>query len=202
MDILRQLSDSAVFSWVILPLLIFAARVIDVSIGTLRIIFVSRSRKFIAPLLGFVEVSVWLLAISQIMQNLDNAACFIAYACGFATGNFIGILIEDKLALGTLIIRIFLVKDETDMKERLYEAGFGLTSIDAHGRNGDVMILYSIIKRRDLDKAVGIIEACQSDAFYSVEEIKSVNQGFFPMRAKAKNRARRKRLREQDRNGK
>lgn len=202
MEIFQQLADSAVFSWVILPILIFASRVIDVSIGTLRIIFVSRSRRVIAPLLGFVEISIWLIAISQIMQNLDNLACFLAYAFGFATGNFIGILIEDKLALGTLIIRVFLVKDESDMRERLYEAGFGVTSIDAHGRNGDVVILYSIIKRRDLDKAVDIIEQCQSDAFYSIEEIKSVNQGVFPIKANARGKGYGKRHRDHARNGK
>ncbi len=180
MTILQQLSDSLVFVWVILPLLIFLARICDVSIGTVRIIFVSRGKKLLAPLLGFFEVSIWLLAISQIMQNLNNIACFFAYALGFATGNFIGIMIEDKLALGMLIIRIFLVGDETGMKDRLYDAGFGVTRIDAHGKKGNVELLYMVIKRRDLDRAVCIIEQCQANAFYSVEEVKKVSRGIFP----------------------
>lgn len=177
----EQLSGSPVFVWVILPLFIFAARICDVTLGTLRIIFVSRGKKLIAPFLGFFEVSIWLLAISQIMQNINNAACFLAYASGFAMGNFIGILIEDKLAIGMVMIRIFLVKDETGMKERLYEAGFGVTSVDAHGMNGNVEIIYTIIKRRNLEKAVAIIEECQSKAFYSIEDAKSVKQGIFPV---------------------
>ena len=185
MEFLQQLGDSSIYAWVILPILIFISRICDVSIGTIRIIFVSRGKKLIAPILGFFEVSIWLLAMSQIMQNLDNAVCFIAYAGGFATGNYIGILIEEKLAMGTLIVRIFLVNDNTNMRERLYEAGFGVTTIDAHGgTNGEVKIIYSVIKRKALSEVVEIIEACESNAFYSVEEVKSVRKGFFPFEDK------------------
>ena len=88
MDLL-ELYNSDIFKWVILPLLIFIARLIDVSLGTLRIIFVSHGLKYIAPLVGFVEINVWLLAIGQIMQNLDNLVCSLAYAGGFAMGAFL-----------------------------------------------------------------------------------------------------------------
>jgi uncharacterized protein YebE (UPF0316 family) len=180
MTFIQDMLNNQIFSWVLLPLLIFLARICDVSIGTVRIIYVARGKRFLAPLLGFFEVSIWLLAISQIMQQLDNIACFIAYAAGFAMGNYVGIRIEEKLAMGTLILRIFLTGDDTRLKDRLYEAGFGVTTIDAHGRNGDVEILFSVIKRKDLQKAVGIIESCQSNAFYSIEDAKSVNKGIFP----------------------
>jgi uncharacterized protein YebE (UPF0316 family) len=95
-------------------------------------------------------------------------------------GNFIGILIEDKLAMGVLILRVFVTTSDACFKERLYEAGFGVTVINAQGRNGAVEILFSVIKRKDQKKAVAIIESCQSDAFYSIEEAKSVNKGIFP----------------------
>jgi len=180
MAFIQQLLDSSLFTWGILPALIFLARILDVSLGTIRIIFVSRGKKALAPVLGFFEVSIWLLAMSQIMQNLDNAICFIAYAGGYAMGNYVGILLEEKLALGILIIRIFLVDDKTGMKERLYGAGFGVTSIDAYGMNGKVKILYTVIKRKDINKAVSIIEECQSNAFYSIEDAKAVKQGIFP----------------------
>ena len=180
MDLVNQIMDSSVFTWLVLPILIFVARICDVTIGTIRIIFVSRGKKLLSPILGFFEVSIWLLAMGQIMQNIDNAVCFIAYAGGFATGNFVGIFIEEKLAMGTLIIRIFLPKDECGMKDRLYEAGFGVTQINARGKNGDVELLFSVIKRKNLDKAVKIIESCSSKAFYSIEDAKSVNQGVFP----------------------
>lgn len=181
MAFIQDILNSPVFSWVILPLLIFLARICDVSIGTIRIIFVSRGKRLLAPLLGFFEVSIWLLAISQIMQQLDNVICFVAYAAGFAMGNYIGILIEEKLAMGTLILRVFVTTDGSCIKERLYEAGFGVTAINGQGRNGAVEILFSVIKRRDQKKAVDIVESCQSDAFYSIEDAKSVNKGVFPL---------------------
>lgn len=187
MAFIQEIMNSSIFSWVILPLLIFISRICDVSIGTVRIIYVSRGKRFLAPLLGFFEVSIWLIAISQIMQRLDNPLCFVAYAAGFAMGNYVGIRIEEKLAMGTLILRIFLATKDSTLKERLYEAGFGVTSIDAHGRNGDVEIVFSVIKRKDLQKAVHIIESCQYNAFYSVEEAKSVSKGIFP--SEERNRA-------------
>lgn len=114
------------------------------------------------------------------MKNLNNIMCFLAYAGGFAIGTFVGIMLEEKLAIGTLIVRIFLVKDECRMKERLYEAGFGVTSVDGKGMSGDVKLIYTVIKRKDLDKVVEIIEKCHSKAFYSVEDAKTVKQGIFP----------------------
>ena len=98
------------YTYLLLPLLIFCARIIDVSIGTLRIIFVSKGKRNIAPLLGFFEVLVWILAISEIMQNLNNWVCYVAYAAGFAAGNYVGMIIEEKLAIGILIIRIIIIK--------------------------------------------------------------------------------------------
>jgi uncharacterized protein YebE (UPF0316 family) len=180
MEYITQIFNSPIFAYGILPVLIFLSRIVDVSVGTMRIIFVSRQEKIIAPILGFFESLVWLVAISQIMLHLDNVLCYIAYAGGFAMGNYVGLRIEDRLALGTLIIRVFLVNGECDMKQQLAEAGFGVTSIDAHGKNGDVKILYSVIKRRDLKQVVSIIEGCQSRAFYSVEEARSVKEGIFP----------------------
>jgi uncharacterized protein YebE (UPF0316 family) len=179
MTFVQDLLNSPVFAWVILPLMIFFSRIIDVSIGTVRIIFVSRGKRFLAPLLGFFEISIWLLAISQIMQRLDNPVCFIAYAAGFSMGNYVGIRIEEKLAVGTLIVRIFLTTNESSLKDRLYEAGFGVTTIGAHGKNGDVEILFSVIKRKNLGKILSIIESCHTDAFYSIEDAKAVNKGFF-----------------------
>ncbi|MCK5000444.1 MAG: hypothetical protein KAS23_12960, partial [Anaerohalosphaera sp.] len=94
-----------VYGWFVLPLLIFLARVVDVSMGTVRIVFVSRGFKFLAPVMGFFEVLIWILAISQIMQNLNNPACYVAYAGGFAMGNFVGMWIAEKLTLGVVLVR-------------------------------------------------------------------------------------------------
>ncbi|NLL05909.1 MAG: DUF2179 domain-containing protein [Clostridiaceae bacterium] len=176
---MSQFMNTDVFSWVILPLLIFVSRIIDVSIGTIRIILVSRGKKYIAPLLGFFEVLIWIVAISQIMQHLDNIACYFAYAGGFATGTFVGMILEEKLAIGMLVVRVILVKDECHLRERLRNAGFGVTLVDAHGANGDVNIIYTIIKRKELDEVIEIVTNCNSKAFYSVEDARTVNLGVF-----------------------
>jgi uncharacterized protein YebE (UPF0316 family) len=87
------LSNFGLYTWIVLPLLIFLARVVDVSMGTIRVIFVSRGLKYLAPVVGFFEVLIWLLAIGQIMKNLSSPLCYVAYAGGFAAGNYIGIVI-------------------------------------------------------------------------------------------------------------
>ncbi len=170
---------SGLFNWLILPLLIFFSRIIDVTIGTIRIIFVSRGKKYLAPVLGFFEVLVWIVAISQVMQNLNNFACYFAYAAGFATGTFVGIIIEEKLAIGTLVVRVIVDKNEFELKEQLAKSGFGVTVVDAEGKNGDVKIIYTIIKRKELQEVVRIIEGCNSKAFYSIEDARKVNKGIF-----------------------
>jgi uncharacterized protein YebE (UPF0316 family) len=179
MNIVQQLSDNTVFVWVIMPLLIFLSRVCDVTLGTIRIIFISRGNKMLAPIFGFIEVSIWVLAMSQIVQNLDNPIYFLAYGLGFSLGCFVGMVIEEKLAMGYLIVRIFLVNEDSELREQLYSAGFGVTTMDAHGMNGNVKIVFTVIKRKDLKRATDIIESCQSNAFYSIEDAKSVKQGVF-----------------------
>lgn len=172
--------NSEIFAWVILPILIFLSRVMDVSIGTIRIIFVSRGKKYLAPLLGFFEVLVWIVAMGQIMQNLNNIVCYITYAAGFAVGTFVGIFIEEKLAIGMMVVRIIVVKGDCRLTESLSEAGYGVTTVDAKGRHGEVKLIYTIIKRKDLDNVIKIVNNCNSKAFYSIEDARNVNQGIFP----------------------
>ena len=90
-------------AWVILPALVFIARLIDVALGTVRIIFTSRGTKHLAPLLGFVEVFIWVSIIAQITKGANNIVSYLAYAAGFAAGNYLGMYIENKLAIGTLV---------------------------------------------------------------------------------------------------
>lgn len=179
---LETILEYNLFTWVILPLLIFLSRIIDVSMGTLRIILVAKGNKVIAPLLGFFEVLIWLVAIGQIMQNLDNIVCYIAYAGGFAAGNVVGILMEEKLALGMYGIRIFLPKlySLEDLKKRLTEAGFGVTIIKGYGAKEEMSILYCIFKRKDRQKIIEIIEEKSKNLFYTIEEVKAAKHGVFP----------------------
>jgi len=172
--------DSELFRWVVLPLLIVLARVIDVSIGTIRIIFVSRGNKIIAPILGFFEVLIWLLAIGQIMRNLSNFICYIAYGTGFALGTYVGLLIEEKLAIGVLLVRIITQKDAGDLIEALKRANYGVTSVPAFGTSGKVDVIFTVIKRSAIDNVVQIINRFNPRAFFSIENVKAVREGIFP----------------------
>jgi uncharacterized protein YebE (UPF0316 family) len=168
-------------SYVLIPLAIVFARICDVSVGTLRIIFVSRGMRRIAPLLGFVEVLVWLIAISQIMQNLTNWVNYIAYATGFALGNYVGMIIEEKLAMGVVAIRIITQKDATELINAIREKNFGITAISATGASGNVRLLFSIIKRKDKDKIIDLARHYNPGSFISIEDVRSVMEGIFPV---------------------
>ena len=173
-------SDSNLFLYGLLPLIIFFARICDVTIGTIRIILVSKGQKKIAPIMGFFEVLIWILAIGQIMTHLDNFVCYIGYAAGFATGNYIGMLVEEKLAMGTLIIRIITPKEPTGLIENLHSQGLGATIIDAAGRDGKVNIIYTIVSRKQLQNVEAAITKFYPQAFYSIEDLRSVKNGIVP----------------------
>jgi len=170
------LMDSFWFTYLLLPLLIFCSRILDVSLDTLRIVFVSKGDKKITPILGFFEILIWLVAITRIMQNLDNITCYVAYAAGFATGNYVGLRIEEKLALGIQMFRVITQKDATPLIANLRESGFGVTSIEAEGKDAGVHILYSIVKRSDNGRMIEIINRFNPNAFYSIEDIRKVNE--------------------------
>ena len=172
--------DPDIVNWVIIPLLIFLARIVDVTLGTLRIVFISKGDKVIAPLLGFVEVLIWLVAITQVMQNLNNFASYLAWAGGFATGNFLGLRIEQKLALGLMMVRVITVEPADDLIERLKGRGYRLTCIDARGTRGKVNLLFMVVPRKKLSIVIGIIRDYNPQAFYSVEDVRSVSETGLP----------------------
>ena len=176
------LFDSWVFSLIVVPVLIFGARILDVSIGSIRVIFLARGKK-LAALLGFFEVLIWLVVITQIMQNLNNPISYIAYAAGFAMGTLVGIHLEGKMALGTLLVRVITGRDADELVDHLRSAGYGVTSVDAHGVGGRVQLIYTIIQRKNLRDVIDIITARHPKAFLSVEEVQLASQGVFPVSA-------------------
>jgi uncharacterized protein YebE (UPF0316 family) len=169
------------FVWVVIPALIFLARIGDCSIGTMRIIFIGRGHRAIAPILGFFEVLIWLLAIRQIMMNLTNAYYFIAYAGGFAAGTFVGMYIEGKLAMGTILIRVVTSQEASGLIEYLKSEDYGVTSVSAQGARGEVNLIYTIIKRSDLNHVIEIINRFNPRAFYTIEDVRFVREGVFPL---------------------
>jgi len=173
------ISDSWFFTWVLLPGLIFFARILDQTIGTMRLIFLAKGMKHIAPFLGFFEVIIWLLAIGQIMQHLDNWLCYVAYGAGFAMGNFIGITLEEKLSIGTSIIRVILSSESPELISELKSHNFGLTILNAEGAKGKVKIIFSIIRRKEIDVFVNTLHQFHPNAFYTIEDVKEAKDGVF-----------------------
>ncbi|WP_162054879.1 DUF2179 domain-containing protein [Pontibacter pamirensis] len=168
--------DPGIVEWVIIPALIFLARICDVTLGTLRIVFISKGDKVIAPLLGFLEVLIWLIAITQVMENLNNVASYLAWAGGFATGNFLGLRVEQKLALGQAVVRVITVEPADKLIEQLTGHGYRLTSVDARGTRGKVNLLFMIVKRKKLESVIDIIRNYNPQAFYSIEDVRSVSE--------------------------
>lgn len=169
-----------VSAWLLTPLLIFLARICDVSIGTIRIISLARGHRFLAPVLGFFEILIWLIAIRQIFQHLDNPAAFVAYAAGFAAGNFVGMKIEERLALGMVAVRLITSENATSLVSALSEADYGVTTFAAQGVTGEVRLIFMIIKRKDLDRVMALVDRFRPGAFVTISDVRSVSQGVFP----------------------
>lgn len=174
------MTQAEVYAWIVLPLLIFLARVADVTLGTLRIIFVSRGKRHLAPILGFFEVLIWVVAIGQLVQNLGSVTSYLGYAAGFAAGNFVGMWIEDRLAIGTLVVRAILATGGDAVMQCLHDAGYGVTSVDGQGVNGPVKLVYAVVKRKHVKDVTRIIHSISPKAFLTIEDVRSAEEGVFP----------------------
>ena len=162
--------------WVIIPILIFCARICDVSLDTLRVIFVINGKKDMAPLLGFFEALIWLIAISQIIQNLHNTIGYFAYAAGFATGNYVGMIIEEKLAMGHVIIRVITRRPAGMLIKSLISKDYRVTTIEGQGSAGRVDIVFAVVKRSQIQKFIEVIKQFNPKAFYTIENVRSISQ--------------------------
>lgn len=174
--------DNELFMYVVLPFLIFSFRIVDQSIGTIRLIFAAKGMKRLAPLFAFFESFIWLLAIGQIMKQLDNIYCYIAYAIGYATGNYFGILLEEKLSIGNVVIRVIPKKDTTALIDRLRELKYGVTVVNVDGMMGPTKMLFTTVRRKEAGQVIAIIKEFNPTAFYTIDEVKTVSGGYFDPR--------------------
>lgn len=163
-------------------LFIFVARVIDMSLDVVRILMLMRGRRLLAALIGFAEVSVFVIALNEVLKGgLNDPGKIVAYAGGFAAGNYVGSLIEERLALGYSTIQIFPPKDLVDQLIcNMRHEGFGVTSVIGQGRDGDRTILFVWIKRKNLKKAITIINDICPKVFYNISDARSISGGVFP----------------------
>jgi uncharacterized protein YebE (UPF0316 family) len=172
-----EIVHSPYFDYVLLPLFIFCLRICDVTLDTMRIILMTKGYRNLAPIIGFFELLIWIVAISRTMQNLNNNwLCYIAYAGGFATGNYVGMLVDEKLALGHEIIRIIAKSGTMELANGLRKAGFGVTTVKATGMEGEVDIIFVVVNRKNLKNAIGIIQENNPSAFFTIENVHFVNR--------------------------
>lgn len=161
-------------------LFIFFARVTDVTLSTIRMLMVVQGRKVQAAIIGFFEVSIYVTALGKVVNSLDNIWNLLAYALGFACGNYVGITIENRIALGNLAAQVVLKVDNSEeLVKKLRESGFGVTVLEGHGREGTREILNLAINRKDLDKLKSIVYDYDKDAFITTSSVNPISGGYF-----------------------
>lgn len=172
--------QSDLFNWIVLPLLIFLARTCDITLATLRNVFIHRNIHKIVPIMGFFEVLIWLVAVTQTVKNLNNIACYIGFAGGYSMGIYVGLAIEQRLALGKQVIRIITNRETNSLINALRDANMGTTLLDGHGAKGPVKVIFTTVKRKDVQLVDTLIKTHTPGAFYTVEDIRNSSAGVFP----------------------
>lgn len=175
MEIFNLIGDN-IIPWVLIPLFIFLARIIDVSISTMRIIFLGKGFRKFASILGFVEAFVWITAVTQIMQNLNNTYYYFAWGLGFAAGTYIGMYLESKLAMGQVVVRIITKHDASELNTYLFSKNYTITSVNASGTIADnVKVMFLVIQRQQIAEVIDIIKRYNPHAIYTVEDVRLVS---------------------------
>jgi uncharacterized protein YebE (UPF0316 family) len=160
------------------PIVIFMLRIVDVSMSTVRIVLAVRGRKYVVPLIGFFEVLVWVFAVGNAIRFLDSPLHLLGYAGGFASGSFVGLLIEERLAIGYATIRVVSRHAGVEMSDALRALGFGVTEFAGQGRDGPVEVAYTVCQRRDIPRVVAEVERWDTQAFITVEEPRDIRWGW------------------------
>lgn len=172
-----------VYPW-LLPIMIFFGRVMDVSLGTLRIIFVSKGEKYKAPLIGFFEVFIWVVIISQILSRANNMIAYVSYAGGYAMGNYVGILLEQRIAYGVVLCRMYTRENGKELVQKLNRLNYGATLTHGEGSTNQVDIVETVIDRKEMKKLEIVMNRFDNNIFYVVEDVRSKQNGIFPKRKK------------------
>jgi uncharacterized protein YebE (UPF0316 family) len=170
--------DPALTTAILGGALLFCLRLTDVTLGTLRILMTVRGQKLFAALIGFVEVTIFVVAISQVVRNANNFWNVIGYSGGFAAGTLVGMTIEERLALGYTVIRIICSDVSNRVAEALRAAGYGVTEISGHGMRGPVEVLEAVVRRADVPTVIQIVDKTDHNSFITVEETRRVYRGW------------------------
>jgi uncharacterized protein YebE (UPF0316 family) len=165
-------------SLILSVLLIFFLRVIDVSLGTIRMIITLHGRRIWATVIGFVEITIWVVAVSQVITNLDSVWKVLAYSGGFAAGTIIGMWLEERLALGDVAVYVISPEKGTEITRKIRKANYGATELPAYGRSGPVSMLGVVTSRKRLEAFLKLVDEIDENAFVTVEYKRKVYWGF------------------------
>ncbi len=171
--------DFDYYNYVGIPLLIFLARAIDTSLGTLRIVMISRGNRKAVRLVGFIEVLLWIIAIGQIIQNLNNWAGYLAWALGYSVGSMIGFKIEERLALGKHQLRVITSQPINGFLNELKKLNQGFTVFDGMGANGPVKQIFLILNRQNNSEITALVNKHIPTSFCSVSDVMATDSGVF-----------------------
>ncbi len=163
-------------------LLIFLARIVDVSIGTVRTILLVRGQKKIASVLGFFEIMIYLIVLGNVVGNVHKPLLLFAYCLGYATGVIVGSKIEERLSIGRLFAQVILKEIPEGFIETLREEGFGVTIFEGEGREGKSHMLNIILERKQVRKLYEIVEECNCGAFITMMDVRSSLGGYFQLK--------------------
>ncbi|QNO13686.1 DUF2179 domain-containing protein [Alkalicella caledoniensis] len=158
---------------------IFVARVIDVSMATVRMLLIVKGRRLQAAVIGFFEVIVYIVALGRVVNSLDNPVNLLVYAFGFAAGNYVGIFLEEKLALGYIAVQVIPSENDIEIIEILRENGYGVTVVEGVGKNGIKNILNVYSQRKDLDKILTLVGERDPKAFTAIMDAKKTLGGYY-----------------------
>lgn len=163
---------------------IFFARICDVSLATMRTLMVVRGQRIYAALIGFFEVIIYIIALNEIFGNLDNPLNLIFYAAGFATGNYVGSFLEEKLAVGIYTVQVITLKTPLELTEKLRNMGYGVTVLEGSGREGTRYILQIILRRNQFECLRREIDAWDKDVFWTIFDARCTRGGIFTRKDK------------------
>lgn len=159
-------------------LYIFGLRVLGVSLSTIRVLLMTRGMKLVSAALGFFEVLVYVLAIGRVVQDLNNIPNLMSYCLGFSAGTLLGMELEQRLALGFATIRAISPNGSHQVAQAIYQAGYGATEDWAHGKDGLVGTVTTVVRRREVKDVCAIVRQAAPGAFITVEETRQVERGY------------------------
>ena len=160
-----------------LPLIIFFARVVETSLDTIRTVYITKGHPYLAAGIGVVKIGIWLVSTGLVLTNFSNIPGILAYIAGYGVGTLIGMNIEERISIGTVLVRIITPKDPEPLIAHLAGIGFGITRVNAEGSfTPSVAVLLMVVPRTELDRLLAVLSADYPDLLFTVEDIRKMSE--------------------------